>query len=282
MLMQISENNTNFFNHNFISKYYNWNIDYTFQVIYEYEKFMELRFEDSGLSPSDDIDKLWHLHILDTKIYYEYCMKRFGSLVHHNPQDSIDQEARKIRYKNTLIKYIKKFSYPKYEKVWGLKNKNFMQDEKKSDGKNILLSQTFRLPNYYKNKVNDSQMIKIYLLYTFDDGTFLPSGCEKFFKQWKPNNYSFDKKTLTLKIDNHTTIDELKKYISYKTGHNSLAIRIYPHPEYEKIIKHNDNVLNFSKLKLSVFDDENILLHSDKNFKFFIAELIEMSSNGFC
>lgn len=34
---------------------------------------------------SDDLDELWHEHILDTKKYREDCYTIFGRFIHHNP-----------------------------------------------------------------------------------------------------------------------------------------------------------------------------------------------------
>lgn len=105
-----SKNSSKYFDINFISHYYRWTYQYTVQVIFEYERFLQLRFVEPKLSPSDTIDKLWHIHILDTLSYYSYCADKFKKIIHHSPMDSQDQEARKIRLENTQIKY--------FEKIW--------------------------------------------------------------------------------------------------------------------------------------------------------------------
>jgi len=51
-----------------------------------YEKFILLVKENfgMGLSPSKDIDMMWHLHMLHPKNYYNDCMKIFGQILDHN------------------------------------------------------------------------------------------------------------------------------------------------------------------------------------------------------
>lgn len=38
-----------------------------------------------GLTPSHDVDEVWHRHILNTKQYAEDCQKYFGYFLHHEP-----------------------------------------------------------------------------------------------------------------------------------------------------------------------------------------------------
>lgn len=35
--------------------------------------------------PVEDIDHLWHAHILDTNEYHKFCEKAFGKYLHHQP-----------------------------------------------------------------------------------------------------------------------------------------------------------------------------------------------------
>ena len=201
-----------------VSKYYGWNEDYTNQVIYEYDRFMLLRYENQNLSPSDDIDNLWHYHILDTYSYYTYCIKKFGKIIHHNPADSLNQEARKIRLANTHIKYFEKFGNFAFEKVWISTSKS----EKPIK---------FELPKY-ENNINKKNLIQIFIFYTYDDGYFRPKECNSGIyagiKKWKPNTNKFDRKIITVKIDSKTNANIIKKYISHITSHPEIAVSIYP------------------------------------------------------
>lgn len=53
-----------------------------------YRKFLFLQKkygENYILSPSEDIDEVWHLHILDTPKYWQDCQQIFGKYFHHVP-----------------------------------------------------------------------------------------------------------------------------------------------------------------------------------------------------
>lgn len=86
-------------------KNFGWSFDYARTVASEYERFMKLRSNDAGLSPSDDIDRFWHQHLLNTRNYAAFCAKQFGAFVHHDAVDADDQNARKARFYKTLAAY---------------------------------------------------------------------------------------------------------------------------------------------------------------------------------
>ncbi len=306
-----SNSKVSFIEPKFVSIYYGWDLGYTYQVIFEYERFMALRAEDSNLSPSDDIDKLWHYHILDTKSYLEYCANRFGKIIHHNPADSLDKDARKLRLGNTLKKYLEKYNNFKFGQVWEI-----ISNVSNTTNPNInsVKPIEFELPDYEKNILPNLNYIKIFIFYTYDDGYFRPKECEGgpySFKNWKPNPNEFDRKTLTIRIDKSTSINMLKKFITNKTSHPEFGIEFYPHPTYQKILnqkqlgdkktqsksksKSNSNYLNpngtetFASNYLAILppekklpDDESILEKSSGEFIFYICELVEITSNGFC
>lgn len=71
-------------------------------LIENYNLFLEIRLENKNCSPSDVIDMLWHSHILDTKNYYNYCTNNFGYVIHHDPDDSVNQSERLERVMNTM------------------------------------------------------------------------------------------------------------------------------------------------------------------------------------
>ena len=53
----------------------------------EYRRFLILckKYPDYKFSPTRNMDKLWHEHILDTKNYFEDCDLVFGKYLHHRP-----------------------------------------------------------------------------------------------------------------------------------------------------------------------------------------------------
>jgi hypothetical protein len=51
-------------------------------------------YKKGNLSPSEEIDTVWHNFILDTREYANYCVQRFGKFIHHIPSDkdcTVDQ-----------------------------------------------------------------------------------------------------------------------------------------------------------------------------------------------
>jgi hypothetical protein len=56
-------------------------------AISDYRRFLFLmrKYEGEALSPTLDIDLIWHEHILDTKPYFDDTAKIFGRYVHHEP-----------------------------------------------------------------------------------------------------------------------------------------------------------------------------------------------------
>jgi hypothetical protein len=51
-----------------------------------YKNFLLLNVKygpDSGLAPSQEIDEIWHSHILDTAHYMQDCQNIFGYYLHH-------------------------------------------------------------------------------------------------------------------------------------------------------------------------------------------------------
>ena len=69
----------------------------------DYKKFLAIRAALPGistdLSPTDDMDAVWHAHILDTVSYQRCCgaLLGAGKLVHHNPYTGDDVAMRQAR-----------------------------------------------------------------------------------------------------------------------------------------------------------------------------------------
>jgi hypothetical protein len=82
---------------------YDWSLEYTEKVIFEYRKFMFLAVQ-FRVAPSWEIDQVWHLHLLYTDYYWNvWCKKVLKKKIHHNPNpknfnSSVDEyfETKKI------------------------------------------------------------------------------------------------------------------------------------------------------------------------------------------
>lgn len=234
-----------------ISKYHRWTNEYTIKLMTEYERFMILRANFDNISPSDNIDKLWHFHILSTQKYAEYCINKFGRIIHHNPLDALDQKKRNERLQNTIMYYKKKFGEFKYPEIWNIKPKIIVPDRINNRG---IPTTDIKLKPY---------QIGVFIYHIYHVGCGV--------KKWKPNNEKYDRKIMAFYCNEYTTIGSfnspvrsLKQMIADLTQHNVLGIRIYTHPD-------NKNE----------FITDDIKLFSLLSQKLLIAELDDMSF-GFC
>ena len=56
-------------------------------AVKKYKQFLNLKvkFPKMSFVPTDDIDMIWHAHILDTEQYAKDCNHLFGEFLHHEP-----------------------------------------------------------------------------------------------------------------------------------------------------------------------------------------------------
>lgn len=65
-----------------------WSEEQRQQTLNEYHKYMAAAatkddVRNELLRPSRQVDDLWHEHILNTRLYVDYCMDNFGFYIHH-------------------------------------------------------------------------------------------------------------------------------------------------------------------------------------------------------
>ena len=72
-----------------------WTKEQTEQHIAYYTMFLTLKHLHPHVEivPSDEIDRVWHTHILDTQKYASDCQQVFGSFLHHFPYFGIRGEV---------------------------------------------------------------------------------------------------------------------------------------------------------------------------------------------
>ena len=66
------------------------------KVIKEYRNFLFISYlykNESTIVPSEEVDEVWHTHIMDTKKYYMDCMSTFGEILHHSPYLGMDEKT---------------------------------------------------------------------------------------------------------------------------------------------------------------------------------------------
>eukprot|EP01039_Chlorochromonas_danica_P003001 gene3001-3275_t len=91
------------------------------KAITAYAEFLTLLITSGDdLSPTDEIDEVWHAHILHTRDYEAFNTKYSpGKKLHHDPLRSLDQDARKFRAIRTVIAYESTFGHRRPKgKAW--------------------------------------------------------------------------------------------------------------------------------------------------------------------
>ena len=86
-----------------------------------YRRFlvMGLLKPDFHLVPARDIDKVWHQHILHTRLYAADCETLFGRFMHHNPgsSDTVEMEHLRDNLERTKAFYRETFG-EEYIDTW--------------------------------------------------------------------------------------------------------------------------------------------------------------------
>ena len=86
------------------------------RAIEEYRRFMFLAIvAGHPVTPSDQVDQVWHLHLLYTRSYWDrFCGEVLGRPLHHGPTKGGTQESSKFAlwYERTLASYRAVFGEP--------------------------------------------------------------------------------------------------------------------------------------------------------------------------
>lgn len=86
-----------------------WSQAFTRRVIDEYKKFIFLAINSGHrVTPSDQVDKVWHLHLTYTRSYWDrLCRDCLSAPLHHHPTGGGPEERQRFRaqYEQTLGSY---------------------------------------------------------------------------------------------------------------------------------------------------------------------------------
>lgn len=106
-----------------------WFHEYSLSVVEEYKKFIYLCcVTNMPVTPSDQVDQAWHLHMTYTKSYwFDMCQDILGRPVHHNPTKGGDGERMKYAncYELTLQWYKEEFGESPPRRIWPDKGSRF-------------------------------------------------------------------------------------------------------------------------------------------------------------
>lgn len=99
-----------------------WPPEYTERVIHEYKHFVFLLASaEHPVTPSDQVDQVWHLHLTYTRSYWErLCRDVIGRPLHHTPTRGGNAELRKFNdwYLATLTSYRRVFGQAPPSDIW--------------------------------------------------------------------------------------------------------------------------------------------------------------------
>ncbi len=99
-----------------------WCHCYASRVIEEYKKFCYIAMRaDHPVTPSEEVDQAWHLHLLYTRSYWDdFCRGVLQHRFHHGPTHGGREEGSKFRdwYQATLDSYQRIFGTPPPSDIW--------------------------------------------------------------------------------------------------------------------------------------------------------------------
>ena len=99
-----------------------WTIEYSIRVILEYKKFIFLlTISNHPLTPSDQVDQVWHLHLIYTQSYWEdFCENTIKRKIHHGPTKGGEPEKNKYTnwYEKTKKLYLETFNSETPKDIW--------------------------------------------------------------------------------------------------------------------------------------------------------------------
>jgi hypothetical protein len=107
-----------------------WSIEYSVRTVFEYKKFLFLiLIADFPLTPSDQIDQVWHLHLLYTQSYWiDFCKNTIQQDIHHGPTKGAEQKPLfKDQYLKTLAFYESTFQKKPPKDIWVDVNTRFKE-----------------------------------------------------------------------------------------------------------------------------------------------------------
>jgi hypothetical protein len=112
-----------------LAREHGWTLVYAARVGDEYKRFMMLAVAAGHpVTPSEEVDAAWHLHLLYTRNYWHvWCRDVLGKEIHHDPTQGGHQEGDKFHdwYEKTLQSYRQHFGEEPPSDIWPDVNKRF-------------------------------------------------------------------------------------------------------------------------------------------------------------
>lgn len=108
-----------------------WDRAYALRAVEEYKKFVCLAMvANHQVTPSDQVDQVWHLHLLFSEAYWnDFCPRVLGRPLHHHPATGGQGERERFhqQYLATLASYQRSFGKPPLD-LWPPADVRFGRD----------------------------------------------------------------------------------------------------------------------------------------------------------
>jgi len=98
-----------------------WSSEFAARVVEEYRRFCYLAVTSGReVTPSDEVDQAWHLHILYTEHYWGAWTEALGAPLHHGPTKGGTAEGNRFwdQYETTLALYGEAFGEEPPTDIW--------------------------------------------------------------------------------------------------------------------------------------------------------------------
>lgn len=99
-----------------------WDEEFAVRVVDEYKKFLYLsQIADHELTPSDEVDQAWHLHLTYSQDYWDHlCADVLRRPFHHGPTKGGNAEAKRYvkNYSETRQVYLREFGKAPPTDIW--------------------------------------------------------------------------------------------------------------------------------------------------------------------
>ena len=113
-----------------------WGLAFADRVVTEYKKFMFLATCcNHVVTPSEQIDQAWHLHLIYTRSYWEeFCGEILEHPIHHGPTKGGKKEHGKFvdLYEQTIQSYREKFGEEPPQDIWPPSAERFDKTNRRS------------------------------------------------------------------------------------------------------------------------------------------------------
>ncbi len=99
-----------------------WELEFALRAIEEYKRFMFLLcVSGHPCTPSDEVEQVWHLHLIYTRSYWQaFCGRVLGREIHHGPTLGGAEEHDKFtdQYERTKRSYTERFGHAPPMDLW--------------------------------------------------------------------------------------------------------------------------------------------------------------------